>query len=129
MAQAISRRKLAIHAADRILNGDKSILRQLAAYLIDTKKVRTLPLVVRDIETELESRGKLVADVMTSSPLSNTLESELKLQIKKLSGADDVHVRHTEDKSLIGGVYIATPTMTFDSSISGALQQLKQLKK
>ncbi len=129
MAQKISRRKLAIYAADRILAGDKNVLRQVAAYLIDTNKVRTLPLVVRDIETELEARGHVIADVRTARPLTDSLAKELEKQIKKLSGAKDVEIRHTEDKTLIGGAYITTPTKTLDTSISGALQQLKQLKK
>lgn len=129
MAQKISRRKLALYAADRILDGDKTILRQVAAYLIDTRQVRTLPLVVRDIEGALEEKGHLVADVRTAFPLTDSLRKDLERYVKKLSGSDDVQLRHTEDKTLIGGVYISTPTKTLDSSISGALQQLKQLKK
>lgn len=129
MAQKISRRKLAIYAADRILDGDKDILRQVAAYLIDARQVRTLPLVVRDIEEALEAKGQLVADVRTSYPLTDSLKQELEKQLKKLSGAEGVHIRHTEDKSLIGGMHVSTPTKTLDTSISGALQQLKQLKK
>ncbi len=52
MASRLSRRKIAAYAADKLIGGSskKEVLREVAAYLITTRRTRELELLVRDIE-------------------------------------------------------------------------------
>ncbi|MGO3701746.1 MAG: F0F1 ATP synthase subunit delta [Candidatus Saccharimonadales bacterium] len=129
MARVISRRKLAEYVADQLLAGDKDIVAQLAAHLVQTRKVRTLELVVRDIETALMERGTLVADIHSAHDLTDTLKRDITAFLKKETGARTVHLREAIDTTLIGGVQIETPAATLDTTIKHKLQQLKAAKQ
>lgn len=129
MAGAISRRKVAEYTAERLLAGDKDILTQLAAYLVDTRKVRTLELVVRDIEAALAERGVLVADVRSAHDLTASIKRELTAFLADTTGAKTVQLRESIDPTLIGGVQVETPSATLDTTIKHKLQQLKAAKQ
>ena len=57
MAQAISHRKIASFAADKLVARENvnELLREIAAYLIETKQVRAAGLLVATIEDELQA--------------------------------------------------------------------------
>lgn len=129
MAVSISRRKVAEHVANRLLKGDTKVIQQLAAYLVDTGKTRTVDLVVRDIESALMDRGILVADVASAHKLTETVKQDIRSLLSKETGADTLQLREVQDESLIGGVYIKTPSATFDTTIKHKLQQLKAAKQ
>ncbi len=129
MAVSISRRKVAEHVASRLLKGDTKVIQQLAAYLVDTGKTRTVDLVVRDIESALMDRGILVADVASAHKLTETVKQDIRSLLSKETGADTLQLREVQDESLIGGVYIKTPSATFDTTIKHKLQQLKAAKQ
>ena len=121
----ISRRTLATHVADRLAAGDKSVLQQLAAYIVDEGLAREADLIIGEIEAEFASRGQVVADVTSAHALDATSRSELKQFIAELTGAKSVELREMTDAELIGGVVIETPGKYFDSSIKSQLNQLK----
>jgi F-type H+-transporting ATPase subunit delta len=123
MAGRISRRKLAVYTAVRLLKGDGSaVFRELAAYLVETRRVRELELIVRDIELALAERGMVVADVASARPLTDSLKNE----IKQLTGGKDLALRETLDESLLGGVKINLPGKRLDATLRHKLQALKQ---
>ena len=82
MAQRLSRRKIAAHYADELLAGKKDVARNLAAYLVDTRRVRELDLIVRDIESALTDRGTLLADVTSARKLSGEAVKEITKYLK-----------------------------------------------
>lgn len=128
MARVISRRKLAEYVADRLIVNDSSVLLQLAAYLIDTKKVSMLDLVVRDIESALMDRGVVIADVQSAHGLTEAVSREITTFLTTETKAKVVHLRETVDASLIGGIHVRTPAATFDTTIKHKLQQLTAAK-
>lgn len=123
----LSRRKIAVYFADELLAG-RNVSRQLAAYLIDSKRVRELGLVIRDIEAALADRGVLLADVASSHELSGETEKIVSDYLKKATGAKDVHLRPEVDPSLLGGVRIETPDERLDSTLRHRLNQLTASK-
>lgn len=129
MAGRVSRRKIAEAVADGLLSGDKHIVTRLAAYLIETKQVRSMHLMVRQIEIALAERGVLVADVTSAHNLTAVIEKEITDFLAQKTGAKTVKLRQTVDTGLIGGVVINTPNATLDTSIKGKLQQLKAAKQ
>lgn len=125
MQGRISRRKLADYAATAASNGTLSdAIREIAAYLIESRRTREAELVVRSIEDELAARGVVVARVATA----RALEATLKDQITSLVNAREIHITETIDPDLIGGVRIETPGKLLDATVKRKLLALRQAK-
>lgn len=126
MAVRLSRRKLAAYVADELQAGASvsKVLREVAAYLIDTRRTRELELLVRDIEDALATRGTVVADITSAHALS----AELKSEINALVGAKKLQIRETIDESVLGGLRIDVPGKRFDGTIRHKLTALRAKK-
>lgn len=123
MSNRLSRRKIALYVADKLETGAKlsEIIKEAAAYLVETRRTRELDLLVRDIEGELANRGIVVANVTTMRPLSD----ELKKQVGKMVDAKDLHLRETIDPTILGGIRIDMPGKRFDGTLRRKLTALK----
>lgn len=123
MANRLSRRKLAIYAADKLLAGmpTKEALAEVAAHLVETGRTRESELLVLDIEEVLAERGVVVADVTTAHPLTDKLRKEIHVVI----GAKSLQLRESIDGAVLGGVRIDVPGRRFDGTIQQKLTSLK----
>jgi F0F1-type ATP synthase delta subunit len=123
MPARLSRRKLAIFAAEKLLAGtpQKTVIRELAAYLIDSGRTRETELLVRDIEDVLASRGVVVVDVVSARQLSVSAKAE----VAALIGAKNLHLREQIDESVVGGVRVDLPGKRFDGTIRHKLNALR----
>lgn len=128
MAVRLSRRKLATFTAERLMAGDKTAIMQLAAYLVETRRTRELPLVVRDIETALAERGVVVADVTTAGPLGEAAAKAIRQFIAAEYNDADVQLRVSEDASLLGGAKVHMPGSELDTTIRRKLTTLRATK-
>lgn len=128
MAQRLSRRKIAAYFAGRLVDGKKTALHELAAYLVDSHRERELDLIVRDIETALAERGVLLADVASSHGLSAAAKKDVQVYLQTKTGADEVYLRETIDPELLGGLRVATPDSELDATLRQRLNQLKASK-
>lgn len=123
MALRLSRRKIAALAAENILSGasQQKVLREVAAYLLATRRTREQELLVRDIEDALATRGMVVADVTSAHPLTETIKSE----ISKLVSAKQLQLRERIDAEVLGGVRVDIPGKRFDGTLQRKLTALK----
>lgn len=128
MAQRLSRRKIAAYFADRLLEGKKTAVNELASYLVESGRERELDLIVRDIEAALAERGVLLADVASSNKLTTDVKKDIESYLKSVSGAKEIHLRETVDPALIGGVRVTTPDSELDATLRHRLNQLKASK-
>ena len=126
MQGKISRRKLSLYVADAIEAKQKlgSVLAEVAAYLVETKRTRSEELLVRAIEDELAARGIVIAHVVTARPLAKELEQA----ITTLIDAREIHLDSEVDPSVIGGVRVETPGKLLDATIKRKLLALHQAK-
>jgi F-type H+-transporting ATPase subunit delta len=123
----ISRRKLALHAAQRLAGGDavSDVMRELGAYLIESRRQRELELIVRDIETALLSKGIAIADTTSARALSKAATDDITAMIKSnYSGVKQVLLRERIDPSVIGGVRIELPDRQLDATVRTKLEKL-----
>ncbi len=123
----LSRRKLATYAAARINGGEptKTVLRDVAAYLIDARRKAEAILVVRDIEAMLMNTGLAVGTVTSARPLSATaLKSLESFVIKQNSTIKKVVLKEQVDESLIGGVKLELPGAQLDASVKAKLDKI-----
>ena len=127
MAHRLSRRDLATYVADQWINGaDRAkLIRQLAAYLVESRRTNEAILVVRDIETALAERGQILARVTSAHPLSGSMANEISKQLKTDRGAKSVEIETSVDPSLLGGVKIETPGHELDGSLYRRLKAIK----
>lgn len=123
----LSRRKIAAYIAGEILDGH-DFTGRLAAYLVESKRVREAELVIRDIESALAERGVLLADVAGSRDLTAETKEAVATYLKRETGASDVHIRQQTDPHLLGGVRIDIPGRRLDSTIRHRLNQLTASK-
>jgi F0F1-type ATP synthase delta subunit len=123
----LSRRKIAAYFADELIAG-RNVTKPLAAYLVETKRIREAELVVRDIESALADRGVLLADVATSRELAADIQQVVADYLKQSIGAVDVTIRSQVDPHLLGGIRIETPGRRLDATLRHRLDQLTASK-
>jgi F-type H+-transporting ATPase subunit delta len=122
MAARLSRRKIASFMADSLTARPvrPEAIRELAAYLVESRRVRELDLIVRDIEDALALRGVTITDVTSAYPLTDSIKKE----IAGIVGGK-LELREEIDPSVLGGVRIAIPGKQFDGTIRRKLTALK----
>ena len=84
------RRKLAQHAAERLLKGDAAVIDELAALIIAERREREIDLLVQDIEAELAERGMIVATVESATPLDEATKDAIKRLLSSNSGMESL---------------------------------------
>ncbi len=123
----LSRRKLSGNAAARLAGGEskKTVLRDLAAYLIDSGRKAEATLIVRDIEAMLVDAGTAIGTVTSARPLTKasltTVESFIKQHDK---GIKQVVLREQVDEELIGGIKLELPGKQLDASVKAKLDMI-----
>ncbi len=128
MAQRLSRRKIAAYYADQLVAGKKTAPKELAAYLVETRRVRELELIVRDIEAALADRGILLADIASSRKLGDATAKAVKDYLKSATKASTIQLRESVNPDLLGGVRISIPGSEMDATLRHRLNQLKASK-
>ena len=84
------RRKLAQHAAERLLKGDVTVIDELAALIVAERREREVDLLVQDIEVELAERGTIVATVESATPLDAATKDAIKRLLSSNSGMESL---------------------------------------
>lgn len=121
----LSRTLVARYIADRIQAGETlAAIRELAAYLIESRRTREADLVIRTIYDELETRGIVLADVTTIDDLDAASQQAL----AELIAAKELVVRHTVNPDIIGGVVVRTPARLLDASFRRRIARLREHK-
>lgn len=84
------RRKLAQHAAERLLAGDAAVIDELAALIIAERREREIDLLVQDIGAELAERGTVVATVESATSLDEATKDAVKRLLSSNSGMESL---------------------------------------
>lgn len=124
MAIKLSRTKLARYVAEQLQAGNRGVMRELAAYLIDSRRVGEADLIVRSIFEQLERSGHVVADITSTHELSD----EIRQQVARLTGAETLELRQHIDPSVLGGVRIQTPSRVLDATVQRRITTLRERK-
>lgn len=119
----ISTHELAKYAVDQIESGASVsfLSEQLAAYLIEERRSRDMPALMRAIDKEFSLRGS--NQVVVTSVHSTT--AEIKNQLAKLLEVDNPVFSEVIDKSVIGGVKARSGETEVDLTVRGRLNRFK----
>lgn len=97
----------------------------LAHYVVTNKMTNQVELLLNDINQELlRQHGRIDVDVVAINELNETIKHDLIKLIKAQTGAKQVHLHTTIDKSILGGLIAQTPEHEFDFSLATKLQEL-----
>jgi len=125
----LPRRMLARYAVDQLLKNkpSKQIAKEIAAVAAEAGQVLDPEFLLGDIAWELERRKELVVGKVSSAhELSPDLRAELSSQLKNSTGAKEVLLEETTDRSLIGGLRVETANRVWDNTVSRKLSQLRE---
>lgn len=126
MAQKLSRRNLATYVADHWTEQSHTkVVRQLAAYLVETRRTKELDLIVRDVDYLLSERGVVNARITSAFDLSAETNRAIKQLVKERTGAKTVTTHSETNPSLLGGFKVQLPGRELDRTIAHQLTVLR----
>lgn len=119
----ITTTQLANYAVDELAKGSASSLvaEKLASYLLEERRSRDMPAVMRAINEVLASRG---SDQVTITAAHET-STEIKQQLAQVLGAQNPVFSEIIDTQLIGGVKARSGESEIDLSVRGRLNRFK----
>lgn len=131
MATRLSRRKITEYVAAQLATGVsvQETATSLAAFLIDTRRIGEVALIVRDIEYQLAERGIVLASVVSAYELSGATKAAITSMIETATHAKTIELEQRIDPSVLGGVRIDIPGRQLDGTISRRLSQLTTTKE
>lgn len=123
----LSRHDLAEHFVNELLAGAsiKKLSRQLAAYLIESRRTKELNLMIRDIQYVTAEKGHVMGTVTTANELSASMKKSIEAYAKKQTGASHLELDAVVDETVLGGVKLDLPGQELDATIARQLTILK----
>ncbi|MFZ0771159.1 MAG: ATP synthase F1 subunit delta [Candidatus Sulfotelmatobacter sp.] len=107
-------------------DGISKQVRNLAAILIDHRRVHFLGPVIKQLEKELDARlGFAEAEITSVRELGGAEKREFEAQVAKLTGKK-VRARYGQDPSLLGGAVVRVGSTIYDGSVKGQLERMKE---
>jgi F-type H+-transporting ATPase subunit delta len=101
-------------------------VRNFIALLIDRDRIRMLPEIADQLESELNNRaGRVHAEIVSARELGEEQRSTLLAELDRLTGKS-VHASYAVDAGLIGGVKVQVGSTIYDGSVRGQLQRIRQ---
>jgi F0F1-type ATP synthase delta subunit len=127
MARKLSRRSLARFVADGMVDAAQygSIVKQLAAHLVETRRTKELGLILRDVEAVLMERGIVMGTIISAAALSADTIREIEQFVTRQTSAKSVNLDYNVDPEVIGGVKLSLPGRELDQTVSYQLTALK----
>lgn len=131
MARKLSRRAITEYIAQALLDGEpkQKLIDQLAAYLIENRRINELSLMVRDIHYYLAQKGYVSGTIISAFELSDATKKSIETFVKTQSNATEVQLNTKVDPSVLGGVKLALPGKELDATISRKLTLLRTRHK
>ena len=127
MAIRISRRKLARYYTASLINGmdAQKLSVQLAAYLVDSGRLKELKLIIDDIEYQLSLSGVVLANVTSAHDLDELTKTAVTNLIREKTNATQIQLKEYIDPSILGGIRLKFPGAELDTTITRRLNILK----
>ena len=116
--------RLVNYAVAEIENGTpvSKVAQKIAAFLMDERRTREAPALMRAIEAELNKRGSTQVTLTSAHELSDAVKSQLATAL----GADNPVFNEVIDPSVIGGVRARSGEKELDLTVRNKLNKFKQ---
>lgn len=102
-----------------------TLFKNFLATLITNKRLALLPLIIKEIRNQADSLFKVSdVDVTTAVDLTSAQLSKLETMVKQKFDLNDVTIKNTIDKNILGGVVINARGKIIDVSIKSQLNKI-----
>ncbi len=120
----INSAQLTAYAVDRLETGVlmSDVATEIASVLLDERRTRDVAAVLRAVERELESRGKVQVTVTSAHEVSEAV----KIRLAELMGVENPVFETVIDKSVIGGVKAQAGEQQIDLTARARINKFKQ---
>ena len=126
----VSRLKIAAVLADKVdsKQSAKQLSREIAAYLLETRRTGELDSVLRDVMEIRAERGIVEVTAVTAHPLTAALRTDIEKNMRThFPAAKTIIVSESHDESVVGGVRLELANQQLDLSVRAKLNRFKQL--
>jgi F-type H+-transporting ATPase subunit delta len=107
-------------------DGFSHYVRNFVAVLIDHRRTHFLGPIIAQLEKELDARrGFADAEITSTHPMGDAEKREFESQIAQLTGKK-VRAHYAQDASLLGGAIVRLGSTTYDGSVRGQLERIKE---
>jgi F0F1-type ATP synthase delta subunit len=124
------RSKIAQLVADKTLQkgSSKRFNRELAAYLLNERRVNELDSLLRDVQHDWADAGYVEILARSARPLSPAVKTDIKRRIKQLyPKAKRIVITEIHDPAVVGGAKLQLADRQLDISVAADLARLRQL--
>ncbi len=106
----------------------KDLSKQVAAYLLEERRVSDLDSILRDVQQDWADAGYVEVLASSAHTLSVSTKADIEAEIKRhYPAAKKVVVTEVHDPSIIGGVQLSLANQQLDMSVEAKLNKFKQL--
>jgi F0F1-type ATP synthase delta subunit len=119
----ITTNELAKYVVEQLESGVEApaLAEQLSAFLLEERRTRELPAILRAVDLELSRRG---SDQIVITAAHET-SSEVKKKISELLGVENPVFTEVIDRGVIGGVKARSGETEIDLTVRGRLNRFK----
>lgn len=125
------RSRIAKVIAERTLRGKSvpgQLSREVAAYLLDERRVHDLDSIMRDVQSDWADDGYVEVLAYSAHPLTAAVKDDIAQEIRRVRpDARQIVVTEVIDLSVIGGVNLRLANQQLDLSVEAKLHRFKQL--
>jgi|SRR6185369_10378995 len=121
-----SRAQIAAYVAGQLSEGRAAALKQAAAWLQDTGRVRQVKYLVQDVAAAVARDGYVTVRITTARPLTSGAQAEIEGYIKDQTGAKQLELEMVVDRDVIGGVRVEVPGAELDATVRRKLARFVQ---
>ena len=106
----------------------KRFSEEIAAYLLNERRVNELDSVLRDVQADWAIDGYVEVLASSAHPLSVEVKAEISKQIRRIyPDAKQIVVTEIHDPEIVGGVRLNLSNQQLDLSVQAKLNKFKQL--
>lgn len=124
------RSRIAGTIADRTLKQgvNKRYAKEVAAYLLEQRRVGDLDSILRDVQSDWAQAGHLEVIASSAHPLTAPIRADITRRVKGLyPSVKKVVINEVQDPAIVGGVRLNLPGKQLDLSVEAKLNRFKQL--
>ncbi len=129
----IPRRQIAQVISDKTITSkysSKKLSKDVAAYLLNEKRVKELDSILRDIQSDWANDGYIDTIVFSAHPLTDNLVNQIKTELFGIyPNAKTIKISNIIDRSLIGGIKIEIASTQQDLSVKAKLKRFEVKSK
>ena len=124
------RKAIAGYIADKTLKDAPSdkFINEIAAYLLEERRVNELNSIVRDVQSDWAKAGRFEVIATSAFPLAGDVKTDIIKQLKEFfPDAKTIKLYEVIDPNVIGGVKLTMAEQQLDLTLEAKLNKFKSL--